>query len=134
MASQMFKLKKRAYIFSLGFFCRTIPRRNQKDYVKNKERVLILINARIGEFNKIYGYNFNKINIRNQKTRWGSCSVKKNLNFNYRIIYLPTKIIDYVIIHELCHLKEFNHSRRFWDLVKRGIPDYRDIRKELKGL
>ncbi|NCA94384.1 MAG: M48 family peptidase, partial [Sphingobacteriia bacterium] len=80
------------------------------------------------------GFEFKKISIRSQRTRWGSCSQAGNLNFNYKLIYLPDKIIDYVIVHELCHLDEFNHSRRFWFLVSEIIPDYRILRRELKEI
>ncbi len=106
-----------------------IPKRNPRDYSRNKERVLSLVNYKIAEWNKIYNFEFNRISIRNQKTRWGSCSRKKNLNFNYRIMYLPEKVIDYIIIHELCHLKEFNHSKNFWNLVQVALPDYKEIKK-----
>ena len=76
----------------------------------------------------------NRIAIRNTKSRWGSCSSKGNLNFNYRIVFLPAGLADYLIVHELCHLKEFNHSPRFWDLVRLAVPDYKKLRKELRGV
>lgn len=101
------------------------------DYLKNKQAALELATERVDHFNKIYKFNFNIINIKNQKTRWGSCSRKGNLNFNYKIIHLPKKLIDFIIVHELCHLKEFNHSRKFWNLVAKGIPDYLEIKQEL---
>ncbi|MBM4177271.1 M48 family metallopeptidase [Candidatus Gribaldobacteria bacterium] len=104
---------------------------SKKDYLKNKDKTLILASCRVKFFNKIYGFSFNKIFIKNQKTRWGSCSQKKNLNFNYKIIFLPKKQQDYIIIHEMCHLKEFNHSKKFWRLVGKAIPDYLDIKKQL---
>ena len=85
-------------------------------------------------FNQIYGFQYNKINIRNQKTRWGSCSKKGNLNFNYKIALLPEKYADYIVVHELCHLKEFNHSRSFWNLVARTIPDFRERKKRIKNI
>jgi len=130
------KVKSKWILNKLDFFNnlkRRIPKGNYEDYIKNKERALNQINIRAKELNKTYGYKFNKINIKNQKTRWGSCSIKRNLNFNYRLIYLPNRIIDYVVVHELCHLKEFNHSKRFWSLVEKGIPDYKDIKKEFKN-
>ena len=86
----------------------------------------------MGYFNGVYKFKFNKVNIRNQKTRWGSCSAKGNINFNYKIALLPERLADYIIVHELCHLGEFNHSRKFWDLVVEAIPDHREIRSELK--
>ncbi len=105
----------------------------KKEYLENKDKALILAKSRIQHFNNIYNFKFNKITIKNQKTRWGSCSKRGNLNFNYKIGLLPSHISDYIIVHELCHLKEFNHSQRFWDLVAVAIPDYLNIRKELKG-
>ena len=104
---------------------------NHEDYLKYKNEAYNLICKRVEYFNNAYGYKFNKINIKNQRTRWGSCSKKGNLNFNYKIFFLPERIRDYIIVHELCHLKEFNHSYKFWDLVKKTYPDYRDIKYEL---
>lgn len=73
-----------------------------------------------------------KISIRNQKTRWGSCSQRETLCFSYRLILLPERLREYVIVHELSHLREFNHSPAFWALVARVFPDYRGLREELK--
>ena len=106
---------------------------SKKEYLENKDRALSLAKSRIEYFNNIYNFKYGKITIKNQKTRWGSCSRRGNLNFNYKIALLPSHICDYIIVHELCHLKEFNHSQRFWDLVAITIPDYLNIRKELKG-
>lgn len=108
-----------------------VARFSHADYLKYKEEALVLAEKRIDHFNKTYKYRFNKINIKNQKTRWGSCSKKGNLNFNYKILFLPEKVRDYIIVHELCHLKEFNHSRRFWNLVGKTFPDYREIKADL---
>jgi len=105
----------------------------ENDYANYKDQALVLAKKRIEYFNKIYGFKFNRINIKNQKTRWGSCSRKGNLNFNYKIALLPEKLADYIIAHELCHLKEFNHSRKFWNLVAKVMPDYFEIRNELRN-
>lgn len=78
------------------------------------------------------GYRFNKITIRGQKTRWGSCSRRGNLSFNYRLMQYPINVIDYVLVHELCHLKEMNHSKRFWGLVGEILPNYAELRNYLK--
>lgn len=101
-------------------------------FSKYKEIARRIITERTKYFNSILGYSYNRIAIRNQKTRWGSCSSQRNLNFNYRLIFLPELLRDYVIVHELCHLKEMNHSRRFWKLVEAVIPDYRVYEKQLK--
>jgi predicted metal-dependent hydrolase len=75
--------------------------------------------------------DYNRVYIRDQKSRWGSCSAKRNLSFNWRLIMVPESIIDYVIIHELCHLKEMNHSKTFWKLVAEYCPEWRLQRKWL---
>lgn len=110
----------------------SLSKNNHETYLKHKENALSFVNKKIECFNKIYKFKFNRINIKNQKTRWGSCSRRGSLNFNYRILLLPERIADYIIVHELCHLKEFNHSRNFWSLVAKEIPNYFEIRKELK--
>lgn len=107
-------------------------RRSSKDYRENKEKARKLVTAKLEYFNQFYNFKYHKVAIRNQKSRWGSCSLAGNLNFNYKIIYLTEKMADYLIVHELCHLKEFNHSARFWELVGKKIPDYKVIRKELR--
>lgn len=104
----------------------------RKDYIKNKEVAKKIAHEKVEYFNKIYNLRFNKITIKNQKTRWGSCSQKGNLNFNYKIALLPEKMVDYIVVHELCHLREFNHSKNFWALVTKTIPDYAHIRRELR--
>jgi hypothetical protein len=78
------------------------------------------------------GFVYNKISIRGQKTRWGSCSARGTLSFNYKLIRFRKEVIDYLIIHELCHLKEMNHSKKFWKLVEKFCPDYKNLEKELK--
>jgi predicted metal-dependent hydrolase len=109
-----------------------IPIRNEADYLKFKNRALRLARDRVKYFNDFYNFNYNKIFIKNPQTRWGSCSSKGNLNFSYRIILLPEEYRDYIIVHELCHLGEFNHSKNFWGLVQETIPDYKKISKHLK--
>ncbi len=108
-------------------------KRGKEDYLKYKDEALKLVQERIQFYNIKYKFNYNKIRIKNQRTRWGSCSQKANLNFNYRIIFLSEQMRDYIIVHELCHLKEFNHSKRFWNLVSSTLPNYKEIRKDLKN-
>ncbi len=102
-------------------------------YELYKDKALEMVTERLTALNqKHYQFRFNKMTIKSQKTRWGSCSKKRNLNFNYKILFLPPKIRDYIMIHELCHLKEFNHSSKFWRLVAKSMPNYYQITEELK--
>jgi predicted metal-dependent hydrolase len=112
----------------------TIIKTEKGGYKKHKTEALSLVNKKIAQWNSFYNFKFGRINIRNQKTRWGSCSKKGNLNFNYKIVHLPENLLDYLVVHELCHLKEFNHSKKFWELVSSLIPDYKKCRKNLKNL
>jgi predicted metal-dependent hydrolase len=91
-----------------------------------------LINERTDKLSSQMGISYKRIVIRGQKTRWGSCSRKKNLSFNWKLIMAPQPVIDYVIIHELTHLKEMNHSKRFWELVAQYCPGWREHKKWLK--
>lgn len=81
---------------------------------------------------RIMGVTYGRITIREQKTRWGSCSSKGNLNFNWRLILAPESVLDYVVVHELAHRKEMNHSPAFYAVVESVLPDYRKARKWLK--
>lgn len=90
------------------------------------------IPQRVRKYAAIIGVTVGRITIRNQKTRWGSCSSKGNLNFNCLLMLCPEEIRDYVVVHELCHRKELNHSPRFWNEVARVMPDYAQHRKWLK--
>lgn len=105
-----------------------------QDYRNHKKEALSLIKERVDYFNRIYNFPYNRISVKNQKTRWGSCSKKANLNFNYKVLFLPQRFRDYIIVHELCHLKEMNHSPNFWNLVAQTFPDHKEIRKELKKM
>ncbi len=92
----------------------------------------IHLKERTSAISKTLGFTFNNIRIKDQKTRWGSCSSKNNINLSWRLVLLPQKVMDYVIIHELCHLQEMNHSDRFWSLVEQYCPDYKTSKKYLK--
>ena len=102
------------------------------EYLKYKNQALQVATEKVQYWNSFYNFKFNKISIKNQKTRWGSCSRKGNLNFSYKIALLPERLADYLVVHELSHLGEFNHSKKFWALVLRTIPDYKIVRNELK--
>jgi predicted metal-dependent hydrolase len=109
-------------------------RHDTVEYMKLKETAREMVASRLEKYAEIYGFQYNAVAIRNQKTRWGSCSSKGNLNFNYKILLLPQRHADYIIVHELCHLKEFNHGKRFWNLVAQTFPDYEKIVAQLKVL
>lgn len=91
-----------------------------------------LIKQRTAEYSVIIGVNYNNVRIKDTKTRWGSCSSKANLNFNFRIIMAPEEVMDYIIIHELCHLKHMNHGKGFWETVALYMPDYEKHKEWLK--
>jgi len=88
--------------------------------------------GRVAYFAERIGVTYNRITIRKQRSRWGSCSSNGNLNFNCLLMLAPSDVADYVVVHELCHRIEMNHSRRFWSLVERELPDYAKHRKWLK--
>lgn len=124
-------LQKYNLSFPLKVEDRQLEEKNH--FKKHAKEARKKISARLEEINSLYNFTYHRVSIRNQKTRWGSCSRDGNLNFNYRLILLKPEFLDYVITHELCHLQEFNHSPDFWRLVAKVCPDYKRIRKELKA-
>ncbi len=109
-----------------------LHRRSRRQYKATKERTRHLIQQKIDHFKLVYPFFHHSFSVRNQKTRWGSCSKRGHLSFHYRILFLPEHLQDYIVVHELCHLQEMNHSSRFWALVAQAIPDYKHRRRELK--
>lgn len=91
-----------------------------------------LLENRVSYYHKITGGNYTSVTVRDQKTRWGSCSSRGTLSFNYRLIFAPPAVLDYVVVHELCHLTHMNHSGDFWDMVGSVLPGYREHRKWLR--
>jgi predicted metal-dependent hydrolase len=106
----------------------------KKKYASSKELARAIINEWLEFINRHYGFTYNRVSIKNQKSCWGSCSLKRNLNFNYKVAFLPEELRNYVIVHELCHLRELNHGRQFWGLVEKTIPNYIALRKKLKKM
>ena len=104
----------------------------RKHYVLNKEVARRAIVARVAELNQHYNFTHGRISIRSQRSRWGSCSKKGNLNFNYMIASLPPALMDYVIVHEMCHLSVFNHSPSFWARVAELVSNHRALRASLR--
>lgn len=105
--------------------------RRMSNFLKNTAQQYLI--PRTHQLSKRMKLNFKKIKLKEQKTRWGSCSSLGNLNLNWRLVHFKTNIIDYVIIHELAHLKEANHSHKFWSIVKKYDQDYKKHRKLLKN-
>jgi predicted metal-dependent hydrolase len=123
-------------IEQLSKFAAPTPRLSTKEkkalYKTHKAAALALAERRAQHLNQHYGFSYQKISIRDQKTRWGSCSKKGNLSFSYKIALMPAYLADYIIVHELCHLGSFDHSATFWSLVARTVPNHKALRKELR--
>ena len=109
------------------------------DYVKDpaleqayRRQAKARLEERAAYFASRMGVSYQRISVRAAKTRWGSCSAKGNLNFHWKLILMPPQVLDYVVVHELAHRKEMNHSPAFWAEVEKILPDYRERRKWLK--
>lgn len=111
-----------------------IPKNNKKDFTSLQQKACTLVQQRLLHFNTHYGYTWKNVAVKNITSRWGSCSRKGNLSFSYRILFLNPEVADYLVVHELCHLGEFNHSKKFWGLIEQTIPNYKELRLELKGI
>ncbi|MCR5369425.1 MAG: M48 family metallopeptidase [Clostridium sp.] len=105
---------------------------DQAELQRKKKEFSAVLAEKTAYYAARMGIQYNRITIRSQKTRWGSCSSAGNLNFNIRLADVPEELLDYVIVHELAHRREMNHSTDFWKIVEREIPDWRDRRKRLK--
>ena len=90
------------------------------------------IPRRVRYYAREMGETYQRITLKNQKKRWGSCSSARNLNFNWRLVMAPMEVLDYVVVHELCHLKQMNHSEAFWQEVEKVLPDYKERKKWLE--
>ena len=114
-------------------FDASTPERLTNDEIHElADKALKYIPERVAHFAKQIGVDYGGITIRNQRTRWGSCSSKGNLNFNCLLMLTPPEVIDYVVVHELCHRKEMNHSKAFWSEVENVLPGYKAQVKWLK--
>lgn len=97
-----------------------------------KERGKRCLPHMLAQVSKDTGLDYSRVTIRKQKTRWGSCSSKKSINLNCKLLFMPASVVRYVMVHELCHTQEMNHSKRFWALVEKHDPDYRHHEALLK--
>lgn len=109
-----------------------VPYLTNEEMKELADKALRYIPERVAYFAQIVGVTYGRITIRNQKTRWGSCSSKGNLNFNCLLMLTPPEVIDYVVVHELCHRKEMNHSKAFWNEVEKVCPNYKESVRWLK--
>jgi predicted metal-dependent hydrolase len=99
-----------------------------------KEKLFIESYNILEKYSKDLNIPFNKLSIKDLKSKWGSCSHDNNITINLKLIHLPKDFLKYVTIHEACHLKEKNHSQSFWNLVGKYFPEYKNVRKELKSV
>ena len=108
-------------------------RRRYKQHIHEwyKQQTARIIADRLPTLASRFNVKYNKISLKNQKSRWASCSKNGNLNFNLLLVAAPSNVIDYVMIHELMHLIEFDHSQQFWQLVREADPDYKKHREWL---
>ena len=111
----------------------SLPSAHNKTLIKFLQNKLLLEATNIVNLlSTKHNFKFSEIKIANSKTKWGSCSSKLVLRFNWRLIFAPLEILNYVIIHEMCHLVEMNHSKSFWNLVAKFYPEYKSARLWLK--
>ncbi len=87
---------------------------------------------RVAYYHTLTGGVYHTITVRDQKSRWGSCSSRGTLSFNYRLMFAPPRVLDYVVVHELCHLTHMNHSKDFWNMVRQIMPDYKIYKEWLR--
>jgi predicted metal-dependent hydrolase len=106
--------------------------RDRRSYLAHKERARAVILGLLAQYAPRYGLTHKRVFIKNLRRNWGSCSEAGNLNFNYKIALVPHGLAEYVVVHELCHLKHFDHSRAFWSLVAQEIPDHKQRRNALR--
>lgn len=138
LVARLFVKRKKAWIDRSVQRMKKVPpplgrAQSQAAFAAKKKAALAFVQKRLPEINQQYGFVYKKISIRNQKTRWGSCSKSGTLSFNYRIVDLPAPLADYLLVHELCHVAQMNHSRAFWLLVARAVPEYKKVRALLRA-
>ncbi len=124
-----FRLDPHGLVISLGSGSVKLSVLLEHWYRREASRI---IKRKLDELSARLGLRYNRLFLRGQRTRWASCSAKGNLSFNWKLILTPEPVIEYVVIHELAHLQHLNHSERFWDLVARHCPGWRDHKKWLR--
>ncbi len=111
-----------------------LPVSGRRAYLAHREKARAFIHERLVYWNQFYRFTYGRVSIKNTKRLWGSCSRKGNLNFSYALLFLAHELAEYVVVHELCHLKEHNHGAEFWKLVEKTIPEYRKRRTQLRSI
>ena len=109
-----------------------VPKLTSEELQSLGQRAVEYFPRRVAHFAAILKVSYGRIAIRTQRTKWGSCSSKGNLNFNVLLMLAPPEVLDYIVVHELCHRKHLNHSAAFWAEVERIMPDYRERERWLK--
>ncbi len=132
-----FLLERQEWILSLLEKAASSPQKTRPEIPEAKRRQYIetaraVFTQKAAYYARIMDVTYRRISIREQKTRWGSCSSGGNLNFNWRLIFAPEPVLDYVVVHELAHRREMNHSRAFYRIVESVLPDYKESRKWLR--
>ena len=107
---------------------------SREHFLVHKQQALALMTERVEFWNQKYGFDYDEIRVKKLKSNWGTCSSRKVLTFNYKILFLPPHVADYIVVHEICHLREMNHSARFWDLVAREIPNAKKLHANIGAL
>ena len=103
-------------------------------YLRYKERARQVARQKVAQWNAHLGFTVESIRVKRTRTQWGSCSTNKILNFNYKLLFLDEPLQDYIVIHELAHLRHMNHSPEFWALVESLCPNHRECRRQLKEM
>jgi predicted metal-dependent hydrolase len=107
---------------------------SDEHFEEHKSAAEVVVRKRLSRWSKDLNYSYEDFSVKKHKSRWGSCSSGNKLSFNYKILFLPNDLQDYVIVHELCHTKRKDHSKFFWALVARALPDYAKLRIKIKAL
>jgi hypothetical protein len=131
---QIVAAQRPALQFKFGFYLnqKSMPQAKTRFEAWYRQQARLYLSERVNHYASLHHFNFKQVKITSARTRWGSCSGRGTISFTWRLIMAPPEIIDYVVIHELAHTVHHNHSRDFWDLVGKLLPDYATRRKWLK--